>query len=150
MTAAGRMTPADRESLIGMAKRAATPVASCVAARVAPAHIIGDMTRAELKALVIVLAEAVDHALLRTVVETGDGGAAGGGGPGEPARLRAAHAEAGRLRRDGMVVPTSIRILDNAYHEALRAARAAAAAPPRGRTARKAAGGVPDMERGAA
>lgn len=133
---AGRMTPADRESLIGMAKRAATPVASCVAARVAPAHIIGDMTRAELRALVIVLAEAVDHALLRAVVEADDRAGADGGGPGEPARLRAAHAEAGRLRRDGMVVPTSIRILDNAYHAALREARAAAAPPPPVRTAR--------------
>jgi len=112
------LTPADRASLIARAKRAAVPVANCVAGRLKSGHITGEMTREELEALIIVLAEAADHALLREVCATDDDD---GQPDATPADLRRAHTEAGRLRRDGMVVPNSIRILDNAYHEALRA-----------------------------
>jgi hypothetical protein len=132
----GRLTPANRAALIATAKRAATPVASCVAASIPPAHILGKMTRAELSALVIVLAEAVDHARLREVIAAGDDGtpavrvaaAAPEGTTAE--RLRRAHTEASRLRRAGLAVPNQVRRDDNAYHEALKAAREAAVVTP--------------------
>lgn len=134
------MTPAVRASLIARAKRAAVPVANCVAASIPPARVLGKLTEAEKDALIIVLAEAVDHALLRVVVEADDDGrpevpaapacAVGDGLPEMPhaERLRRAHAEAMRLRRAGQPVPNPLRRLDNDYHEALKAGRKAAAA----------------------
>ncbi len=109
------MTPAYRAALIARAKSAAIPVSSCVAARISPAHVIGGMTRDELAALVIVLAEAADPVRLRVVAQAVDDGA--------PdltdldLRYRAAHAEAQRLRSARLPVPNGVRALDNAYRE---------------------------------
>jgi hypothetical protein len=122
------MARADRAALIATAKSAATPVASCVAARISPAHILGTMTRAEVDALVIVLAEAADHALLRVVVEAVDDGH-----PGltdADIRQQEAHAEAVRLRAAGQRVPDMVRILDAVYLQARKAERAAGAPLP--------------------
>ena len=115
------MTPAYRAVLIARAKSAAIPVSSCVAARIPPAHIIGGMSRDELAALVIVLAEAVDPARLRAVVQAEDDGT-----PGLTdldLTYRAAHTEAGRLRTAGLPVPLAVRAMDSAYRQALKHAR---------------------------
>lgn len=119
-----RLTPAERAALTATAKSKAIPVASCVAARIPPAHIVGDMTRDELLALVIVLAEAVDTATLRAVVQAVDYDYT----PADPAaRQRVAHAEAVRLRAAHQPVPLVIRHLDSAYRLSRKhAARAAA------------------------
>jgi len=112
------MTPADRAALIARAKSAAIPVSSCVAARIPPAHIIGGMTRDELTALVIVLAEAADPARLRVVVRAEDDGR-----PGVTdldLTYRAAHTEAGRLRTARLPVPLAVRALDSAYRQSLK------------------------------
>jgi hypothetical protein len=108
-----RLTPARRSALIARAKRAAVPVASCVAASISPAHIVGGMSRDELLALVVVLAEAADPVRLRTVVQAADDGL-----PGVTdleLQYRAAHAEAVRLRTAGLPVPLAVRALDSAY-----------------------------------
>jgi hypothetical protein len=115
------LTPAARAALIAKAKRAATPVASCVAARIGVGHILGTMTRAEVDALVIVLADAVDHALLRAVVQ-----AENDGRPGLSdldARYRAGHAEAVRLRAAKLPVPVAVRTLDSGYYRGRKQAR---------------------------
>lgn len=69
-----RLTPADRDALIARAKRLAVPVASRVAARIHPGHLIGDLSREELLALVVVLAEAADPVTLRTVAQASEDG----------------------------------------------------------------------------
>lgn len=115
------LTDADRDALIARAKSAAVPVASCVAARIAPAHLIGGMSRDELAALVIVLAEAADPVRLRAVTRATDDGT-----PGVTdldLRLRAAHAEAQRLRYNGQPVPQVMRRLDGIYHSRRKQAR---------------------------
>lgn len=125
------MTAADPAALIARAKRAAVPVMSCVAASLPPAHIIGGMSRAELAALVIVLAEAADPHKLRAVVEAADDGT-----PGVTDLdlvYRRAHREAARLRGAGEPVPLRIRVLDGKYHEARKEARAGAAGRPASR-----------------
>jgi hypothetical protein len=115
------MTPAARSALIERAKRAATPVASCVAARISPAHILAAMAREEVDALVIVLADAVDHALLRAVVEADDDGRPGLSDL--DARYRAGHAEAVRLRAAKLPVPNQVRVLDSGYYRGRKQAR---------------------------
>ena len=130
------LTPSDRASLIARAKRAAVPVANLVAARLKHGHITGGMTRAELEALVIVLAEAADHAKLRDVCAAEDDGRPDGQADSQAddgLRQRRAHNEARRLREAGQPVPLPVRVLDNAYTGARKAARAAergAAVPP--------------------
>jgi hypothetical protein len=64
----------DRATLITRAKRAAVPVANCVAARVCPGHVLAGMTWDELAALVVVLADAVDHRVLADVIAGRDDG----------------------------------------------------------------------------
>jgi hypothetical protein len=71
------MTPARKAALITRAKAVAIPVASCVAARLRPDHLLPSLSRAELMALVIVLAEAADPAVLREVVHAEGDMAAG-------------------------------------------------------------------------
>lgn len=120
------LTPADRDALVARAKSLAVPVTSCVAARIPPAHLIGDMTRDELAALVIVLAEAVDPVRLRTTVRAVDDGA-----PGLTdldLKCRAAHTEAGRLRSRRLPVPPAVSRLDGIYRSRLKATRKADAA----------------------
>jgi len=114
------MTPEERAALIVRAKQLAPPVAACVAARLRPDHLLRDATRDELAALVIVLAEAVDRAVLRVVA------AAGEDGPVVTDRtmlLRRAHREANRLREKGEPVPLRVGVLENEYQEMVRAAR---------------------------
>lgn len=116
------LTPADRGALVARAKSLAVPVTSCVAARIPPAHLIGDMTRDELAALVIVLAEAVDPVRLRAVAAAGEDEE-----DPEDERLRQAHAKAMNLRRMGRPVPMLLRAAENDYHKRRRAEREAAA-----------------------
>lgn len=61
-----------RAHLVACAKSVAVPVASCVAASVPPAHLLDAMTRDELAALVVVLAEAADHDRLGEIVSASD------------------------------------------------------------------------------
>ena len=103
--------PAEAASLIAWAKRKAMPVHSCVTASLRPDHLIGEAGVNELKALVIVLAEAVDPVKLRAVVNAAD----------EPVRidraemLRRAHADATALRKAGQKVTGRLAILDREY-----------------------------------
>jgi hypothetical protein len=115
------MTPADRDALIARAKRLAVPLASCVAARILPDHLIGTASRAELAALVLVLAEAADPVTLRAVVQATETG---------PditpvdVMLRKAHAHAEALRSAGLPVPPRVRALDGQYRRRLAETRA--------------------------
>jgi hypothetical protein len=130
------LTPDRRASLIERAKRAAVPVVNCVAASIPPAHILGSMTEAEKDALVIVLAEAVDHARLKAVTEAADDGLPAV--TDDELRLRRAHAEAERLRVAGETVPNQLRCLDGEYHRQRREARVLAAADPEAEAHRQA------------
>ncbi len=114
------MTPEQRDALIARAKKVAVPVASCVAARLRPSHLLPGLSRDELEALVLVLAEAVDPVRLRLVV------AAGEDGPVVTDRavtLRKAHSEVNRLRGEGLPVPLRLGLLEGEYQEQVRAAR---------------------------
>lgn len=107
------MTPAQRNALIARAKRLAIPVTSCVAASLRPDHLLAARTRAELLALVVVLAEAADPVKLKAVTE-----APGDTGLPPMSRedmLRAAHAEYSRLLRAGEPVPARLRLLNSEY-----------------------------------
>ena len=107
------MTPAQRAYAISWAKSLATPVVSCVQARLSPAHLLGRCARVDLEALVVILAEAADPAVLRAVVTVRDDG--------RPdlsrrdAMLRKAHTEVVQLRKKRLPVPVRLRRLDNAY-----------------------------------
>lgn len=68
------MNPRHRIALIAAAKSAAVPVASCVAARVPPDHLLEGRSWEELAALVIVLAEAADPVRLRAITEEPEDG----------------------------------------------------------------------------
>lgn len=97
---------------IARAKRLATPVTSCVAARIRPDHLIGDATWEELYALVVVLAEAADPVALRAVVSATEDS------PDVTDRdvlLMKAHAHAVALRKEGLPVPLRVRVLDSEY-----------------------------------
>ena len=119
------MNAAVRASLIAAAKARATAVASCVQARLSPRHILDGCSRDDLAALVIVLAEAADPAVLRAVVSVSDD-------DGRPdlarhqAKLRKAHTEVVQLRKARQPVPDSLRVLDNAYRLGQKNAQAAA------------------------
>jgi hypothetical protein len=117
------MIPAGRVALIARAKSIAIPVASCVAARVRPDHLIGDLSRDELAALVLVLADAADPVALRAVTQATEDG------PDitdEDIRLRKAHAHAQALRDAGKAVPARVRALDRQYRVRTDARRMAA------------------------
>ena len=70
------MTPADRARLMARVKRLARPFANAVAQRSEhhTALLTGGMTREELCALAVILAEAADPELLRTITEVPDDG----------------------------------------------------------------------------
>ena len=118
------MTPRERASLVAWAKRKAVPVASCVQASLTPSHLIGDASRDQLAALVIVLAEAIDPGKLQEVTEAADDGLPDRGARRE--RLRKAHQEARKLRLAGEPVPASLAILDREYERLRKRERAAA------------------------
>ena len=119
----------DAATLIAQAKSRATPVASCVRARVQPSHLIGEDTPVkELLALITVLAEVADHRRLAELAKLpGDEGLPAG----EGALLRAAHAHVWHLRQDGRAVPYQLRVLESAYQDRRKRTR-----PSRGPGAR--------------
>src|ERR1700748_3018938 len=110
----GAVNADTRAALIAAAKARATAVVSCVQARLSPSHILDGCAEADLRALVIVLAEAADPAVLRAVVEARDD-------DGRPdmtrhqAKLREAHSQVVQLRKARQPVPEQLRVLDNAY-----------------------------------
>lgn len=120
------MNAATRATLIAAAKARATAVVSCVQARLSPSHILDGCTEADLRALVIVLAEAADPGVLRVVVDVRDD-------DGRPdmtryqAKLREAHSQVVQLRNAKKYVPDHLRVLDNAYKAEQKKAQAAAA-----------------------
>ena len=113
------MDPARRVALIARAKSVAIPVHSCVAASLRPDHLLLPLSRTELLALVIVLAEAADPAILRALTETRDD-------DGRPdlsrhdVMLREAHRQARALRAAGREVPLGIARLERDYYRAWR------------------------------
>ncbi len=121
------MDAARRAALIARAKARATAVTACVQARLSPAHILGECSRADLTALVVVLAEAADPAVLRAVVSVCDD-------DGRPdlsrhqAKLREAHSQVVQLRKARKPVPEQLRVLDSAYRLSQRKAEGADAA----------------------
>ena len=116
------MTPNARARALDLA----IPVASCAAAGAGSGHLLDGATPDELRALVGVLAAAVDPVRLRHVTRH----------PGEPVlapearteALRRAHAAFTRLTRKGLPVPYELRVLDSEYQVEVRRRRAAAAA----------------------
>ena len=108
------MNTAARASLIAAAKARATAVVSCVQARLSPSHVLAACSRDDLQALIIVLAEAADPAVLRAVVGVRDD-------DGRPdltrrqTKLREAHSQVVQLRKARADVPEQLRVLDNAY-----------------------------------
>lgn len=115
------MTPADRAALIARAKSLAPGVASCVAARLRPDHLLSERSRDELMAVIIVLAESHDPTLLRAVCAApGDDGRADSSF--REAMLRRAHTQAEARRRANLVVPERLKMLEREYYrEAKRA-----------------------------
>lgn len=103
-----------RAALVARAKAVAVPVASCVAASLAPAHLTGSMTRDELAALVVVLAEAAEPGRLRAVVAAQDGDGIPSPGPQE-LTLRRAHREFNRCRRAREPVNAGLLRLERKY-----------------------------------
>ena len=99
----------------------AVPVASCAAAGVGFGHLLDGASPDELRALVSVLAAAVDPVRLRAVIRH----------PGEAVEppearmetLRRARAEYTRLKRAGLPVPYEIRVLDSEYQVEVRRRR---------------------------
>jgi hypothetical protein len=116
------VTPADRAALIARAKSLAIPVASCVAASINSGRLIAECTKAELSALVLVLAEAVDPVRLRAVVAATEDSPS----PPPPGRelvLRRAHADVSSLRERGVAVPPQMALLESDYQNGQRQAR---------------------------
>lgn len=115
-----------RISLIGRAKQVAVPVVSCVQARLSPGQMLGDLTADELQALVIVLADAADPAIVKAIADA----AADDGRPCVEDRdllLRTAHAQAQRYRGMGRTPPTRVAVLEREYYSRRRHAQRAAA-----------------------
>jgi len=115
------VTRAQRAYAIHWAKSLATPVVSCVQARLSPAHLLDRCSRDDLAALVIVLAEAADPGVLRAVVTSGDDD----GRPDLSRRdvaLRKAHTEVVLLVRQKLPVPERLRMLDREYRRKNREA----------------------------
>ena len=124
------MTPADRGALIVRAKRLAVPVVSCVRAGLRHDHLTAALSRDQLQALVIILAECADPARLKAVTE-----APGDTGMPQLSRedvLRRAHAEYQRLQRDGKGIPHRVRLLESEYRSGNKRRREEAAATKEG------------------
>lgn len=127
------MTPAKRNALIIRAKGLAIPVASCVRAQLQPGHLLNNLTREELLALIVVLADCSSPRRLRAVTQApGDEGL-----PVEDrqAMLRAAHAEYTRLLRVKQPIPGKLRLLNSEYRRVNKERRAAAEDQQRGEEA---------------
>ena len=115
------MNAAARAPLVAAAKARATAVVSCVQSRLSPCHILDRCSRDDLVALVVVLAEAADPAVLRAVVDVRDD-------DGRPdltrldAKLREAHSQVVMLVRRKQHVPQQLRVLDREYRRRNREA----------------------------
>jgi hypothetical protein len=108
------MNPAAyRAGLIARAKSLAVPVASCVAGSLPPAHLLESLSRDEMAALIVVLAEAADPTRLRVVVEASDDGRPEVGQ--QELMLRRAHREFSRIRREGGEPTARLARLERAY-----------------------------------
>jgi hypothetical protein len=103
------LTAEIREKLITLAKARAEPLANCVAASVPFGHLVDDLPREALYALIAVLAEGADRPVLHVVVE-----APNAEDPEDesaavpepvPFRLRHAHSEFRRYTREGIARP---------------------------------------------
>lgn len=112
----------DRAALVARAKSLATPVVSCVAARIRPDHLIRDASRDELLALVIVLAEAADPVRLRLVTEAVEDGR---DFTERDVLLRKAHSRVNALQASGQPVPLKLGVLESEYQAGVRARRGA-------------------------
>ena len=116
------MTPARRSAVLGRratliaaAKTLAGPFAASVQARLRPDHHLEGLSRDELTALAIVLAEAADPAILRAIAGEPDDG--------RPAldrrdvMLRTAHTQAQAWRRRyGTGLPARLAMLEREYY----------------------------------
>jgi hypothetical protein len=111
---------ARRADLIAAAKAIAGPVTAAVQARLHPGHHLQDRTWDELAALVIVLAEAADPAVLRAIAEAEDDGR-----PAVDRRdvmLRTAHTQAQAWRRrTGEDLPARLAMLEREYYRVYHA-----------------------------
>ena len=114
------LSPAERSALISHAKRIAVPVTSCVAANLAPAHLLAGLSRDELLALVVVLADCAEPGRVRAVVAAEDDGRPSPSG--HDLRLRAAHREFERMRVAYEDPPVWLRRLE-AQYQAMSSAR---------------------------
>lgn len=111
------MTPLQRADLIARAKQLAVPAVSCVRADIRMDHLFagvsGEDFPALLLALVVVLAECADPVRLKAVTQApGDEGMPP---QGRADVLRNAHAEYARLKRNGLPIPSRVRILNSEY-----------------------------------
>ncbi len=123
------LSHAERTALITRAKSLAVPVASCVAASLRPDHLLADATWDELAALVIVLAEAADRQCLQAIAAAGEDQCAVTGL--HELRLRQAHTEVRRLRKDGIAaedMPQYLVRLEREYQRVSKRRRRAEAA----------------------
>ena len=114
-------TPAQRAAIIAAAKRKAVPFVNRVAARVPPEDLLAGLSRDEVVALAIVLAEATDHARLFAVIAAEDDGHP------DPLMRRTAlawaHAEYSRQKRGGGDPQGVLRVLEREYQRACKQAQ---------------------------
>ena len=128
------MTPEDGAALVARAKAVALEVAERTQAGEPAGDLIGGFSWHELYALALVLAFGADLRALAGACASPDGEDR----VAEGRRLRAANAEAKRLRREGLPVPFLLRVAGSEYRARLKAQKAAegeAAAVPPGRRA---------------
>jgi hypothetical protein len=116
-------------SPVARAKKLARPAAALAAAGLGPGDLLANASRADLVALVAVLAAAADPGKLEAV--TSQPGDALMSLEDRSAVLRRAHAERTRLDRAGLQVPPGLCELDAEYQAEVRRRRAAAAKPAR-------------------
>lgn len=107
------------------AKRLAGPAVAITAGGLAPDDLLRNASRAELLALVAVLAAAADPDMLEAV--TAQPGDALMRAQDRRGVLKRAHAERTRMDRAGLPVPPSLAALDSEYQTAARRQRIAAA-----------------------
>jgi hypothetical protein len=104
-----------RTSLIAGAKAIAGPFAACVQARLRPDHHLEGLSRDELVALAVVLAEAADPAVLRAIAGSADDGRSVLDR--RDVMLRTAHTQAQAYRRrHGTEPPARLAILEREYY----------------------------------